>query len=281
MPVREACATQFYPGDCARSIEKFLQGFSAWGEPERPVAGVVPHAGLAYSGAVAAKIFEAIRRKSQPETYVIFGAVHRWAQINGIYARGGWKTPFGVLEIDEALAAEILTEAGEWIEDNAKVHSGEHSIEVQTPFLKYLSPQAKIVPIAVNPDSRALELGQRVGEILSQPGRRGVVIGSTDLTHYGDAYSFVPAGYGRKAHQWMKENDARILRNAEQMQGAQILEEAERHRNACGAGALAATVEAARAMGAEQGYLVQYTTSFDAVPDGEFEMAVGYGGLLF
>ena len=281
MPLREACATQFYSGDCARSIEKFLQGFSAPDEPERPVAGVVPHAGWIYSGAVAAKIFDAIRCKSRPETYVIFGAVHRWAGINGIYARGGWKTPLGVLEIDEKLAAEILAEAGDWIEDNANVHSGEHSIEVQTPFLKYLSPQAKIVPIAVNPDSRALELGRQVGEILSRPGRRGVVIGSTDLTHYGDAYSFAPAGYGRKAYQWMKENDARILRVAAGMQGAEILKEAQAHHNACGAGALAATVEAARAMGAGRGYLVQYTTSFETAPDEEFEMAVGYGGLLF
>jgi MEMO1 family protein len=281
MPVREACATQFYPGDCARSIEKFLQGFSAPSEPARPVAGVVPHAGWMYSGAVAAKIFEAIRQKSRPETYVIFGAVHRWAQINGIYARGGWQTPFGVLEIDEALASEILAEAGEWIEDNTRVHSGEHSIEVQAPFLKYLSPQAKIVPIAVNADSRALELGRRVGEILSERGRRAVAIGSTDLTHYGDVYSFAPAGYGRKAHEWMKANDARIVGIAEEMQGAQILEEARKHHNACGAGALAATVEAARAMGAGRGYLVQYTTSFDAAPEKEFEMAVGYGGLLF
>lgn len=281
MHVREAWAPHFYPGDCARSIEKFLAGFTVPQEPEHAVAGVVPHAGWMYSGAVAAKVFESIRRKANPATFVIFGAVHRWAEINGIYARGGWQTPFGILEVDEPLAARILEEAAEWTVEEPKVHSGEHSIEVELPFLKYLFPQAKFVPIAVNPDWRAVLLGNRVGEIAKDLGRLVVCIGSTDLTHYGDTYSFTPAGYGPEAHRFLKRNDAQILQLAEQMKAPEILEEARLHQNACGAGALAATVEAARVMGAERGYVVEYTTSYDVVPEGDFRMAVGYGGLLF
>ncbi len=281
MPVRAAYASQFYSGDCARSIGKFIAGFSVPSEPATPVAGVVPHAGWMYSGAVAAKVFESIRRRKNPETFVIFGAVHRWAGINGIYARGGWQTPLGVMEVDEDLAARILDAAHEWIDDDPKVHQGEHSIEVELPFLKHLFPKAKFVPVAVNPDSRALEVGRRVGEILKEYERTAVVIGSTDLTHYGDAYSFTPAGYGSGAHRWMQQNDARILQLAEEMRAPEILEEARSHRNACGAGALAATVEAARALGAQRGHLVEYTTSYDVVPEGSFRMAVGYGGLLF
>jgi MEMO1 family protein len=281
MQVRAACAPQFYSGDCARSIERFIQGFSVPNEPAKPVAGVVPHAGWMYSGAVAAKVFQSIRRKAEPEAFVIFGAVHRWAEINGIYASGGWETPLGVMEVDEVLAARILEETRGSIVENPRVHSGEHSIEVELPFLKYLFPNAKFVPIAVNPDSRALDIGLRVGEVLKSYGRSTVVIGSTDLTHYGEAYSFAPAGYGSGAHDWVRLNDARILRLAEEMKASEILGEARHHHNACGAGALAATVEASRTLGARRGHLVEYTTSYDVAPEGTFRMAVGYGGLLF
>ena len=281
MPLREACAKQFYPGDCARSMDQFLTGFSVPAEPNHVVAGVVPHAGWVYSGAVAAKVFESIRRKADPDTFVIFGAVHRWAAINGIYAHGGWETPFGTLEVDESLAAGILEAAADWIVDEPKVHRGEHSIEVELPFLKRLFPKAKFVPIAVNPDARAVPLGNRIASIAQSFDRSVVFIGSTDLTHYGDVYSFTPAGYGPGAHQFLKQNDARILRLAGEMKAREILEEARLHQNACGAGALAATVEAASVMGAERGYLVEYTTSYDVVPEGDFRMAVGYAGLLF
>jgi AmmeMemoRadiSam system protein B len=281
MQVREACAPHFYEGDCARSTARFLKEFSVPAQPGRPVAGIVPHAGWEYSGAVAAKVFESIRQKANPAAFVIFGAVHRWAGINGVFARGAWATPLGNVEIDEELAARILDATTEWTVEGPKAHSGEHSIEVELPFLKVLFPQAKFVPIAVNPDSRAVPLGSRVGEILRDFERPAMIIGSTDLTHYGDVYAFTPVGYGPQAHQWLRANDARILRLAEEMKATEIIEEAASHQNACGAGAMAATVAAAKVLGAQRGYQVVYTTSYDVVPADEFRMAVGYAGMLF
>ena len=281
MQVREPCARHFYAGDCAQATERFLGGFSVPAEPFRIVAGVVPHAGWQYSGAVAAKVFKSIQGKKNPATFVIFGAVHRWGTDNAVYGCGAWGTPLGPVAIDEALASRILEQTPEGLSDEAHAHAGEHAIEVQLPFIRHLFPEAKIVPISVNPDSRAVPLGKQIGEIVRDYSREVVVIGSTDLTHYGDAYSYAPAGYGPSAHQWMRENDAQMLRLAEQMRASEILEEASRHHNACGAGALAATVEAARAMSAERGYLLEYTTSYDVRAEGEFRMAVGYAGLLF
>ena len=281
MEARKPSAPHFYPGDCARAADRFLQGFVAPPELARVVAGIVPHAGWQYSGAVAAKVFASIRAKALPTTFVIFGAVHRWAGINGVYARGAWTTPLGAVPIDEALAARILEETPEWTVDEPKAHSGEHSIEVELPFVKHLFPEARVVPIAVNPDSRAVPLGQRIGEIVKGLATTVVLIGSSDLTHYGDVYGFTPAGFGPPAHRWMQDNDRRILRLVEQMKAAEIPEEAHRHSNACGAGAIAATVAAARVLGVERGFLLQYTTSHDVVPEGEFQMAVGYAGVLF
>ncbi|MBI4458880.1 MAG: AmmeMemoRadiSam system protein B [Acidobacteria bacterium] len=281
LEARPASAAHFYAGDCVRATRRFLQGFTAPAAPEKVVAGIVPHAGWQYSGAVAAKVFESIRQKERPATFVIFGAVHRWPGTNAVYARGAWATPLGNMPIDEALARQILAAAPEWTVEEPRAHRGEHSIEVQLPFLKFLFPEAAVVPIAVNPDSIAAPLGQRVGELLKKYNRLAVVIGSTDLTHYGDPYGFAPAGYGSRAHQWLRENDDRIIRLAEQMAAAEIVPEAAHHRNACGGGAMAATVAAAQVLGAARGYLLEHTTSYDVEPEGEFRMAVGYAGMLF
>ena len=79
----------------------------------------------------------------------------------------------------------------------------------------------------------------------------------------------------------MRENDRRMIELALSMKAGNILKEAERNRNACGPGALAATVAAASAMGAEKGRLIEYTTSYDVMPEGEFQMGVGYAGIVF
>lgn len=284
MQPRRPSAPQFYPADCSRAAEAFLRKFAPPAEPARIVAGIVPHAGWQYSGAVAAKVFASIRgsiRVGQPVTFVILGAVHRWAGINGVYARGAWTTPLGPVSIDEDLAGRILAETPDWTVEDPECHNGEHSIEVELPFVKHLFPQARVVPIAVNPDSRAVPLGTQIGRILKDREADAVVIGSSDLTHYGDVYGFTPSGFGAPARRWMWENDQKMLRLAEGMDDSEILEEARSHRNACGAGAIAATVAAARVLGAERGMVLEHTTSYDVVPEEEFRMAVGYAGVLY
>jgi MEMO1 family protein len=278
---RRPAAAQFYAGDCVRQTARFLRGFSPSALPQHIVAGVVPHAGWVYSGAVAAQVFENIHRKQHPATFVFFGTAHRWTGGNAVYARGAWATPLGEIGVDEELAAAILKQADGLAEENPAAHDGEHAIEVELPFVKHLFPEAKIVPISVAPDESAVPLGEIVAGVVKQAAHPVAVIGSTDLTHYGDSYHFTPAGYGPGAREWMKANDARILRLAGQMQADEIVEEGLRHHNACGPGALAATVAAAARLGAERGYLLNYATSFDVDPEPEFEMAVGYAGILY
>ena len=125
MTVREPAAPHFYAGDCARATERFLRDFSPPAQPQRIVAGIVPHAGWDYSGAVAAKVFESIRRKTNPATFVFFGAVHRWAGGNAVYARGAWATPLGNIAVDEELASRIVGHAAGLATENAAAHDGE------------------------------------------------------------------------------------------------------------------------------------------------------------
>lgn len=281
MAMRRMCARQFYPGDCRSQIEGFLAGFKVPESPTKPVAGIVPHAGWIFSGAVAAKVFKCISVKSEPDTFILLGAVHTYRpKGNSVYGRGSWETPLGPVDIDEEVAERLFAALGDDLIEDPNAHFGEHSIEVQLPFIKYLCPGARIVPIALPPDNTHI-IGRKIGEAVLQMENKIVVVGTTDLTHYGYNYGFMPFGYGKEAKRRMKENDYRMIELAINMKSSEIRKEAESNRNACGPGALAATVSAAGAMGVAKGHLLEYTTSYDVMPDGEFEMAVGYAGILF
>ena len=280
---RAPVARPFYSGDCAAQIDAFLAGFEPPAEPAEPIAGLVPHAGWAYSGAVAAKVIRSLQ-KTKPETFVIFGAVHAWGMREGaVYAAGSWETPLGDVAVDEELAAALIERCSDHLTDDPASHAQEHSIEVQVPMIKVLHPAARIVPIAMPPAETAFAAGAAVGAALADCGRRVAVLGSTDLTHYGPNYGFAPWGRGPAAREKMRENDRRIIDLALAFEPEAVVAEAAANSNACGAGAIAATVAAAGAMGADQAALIDYTTSHDVMgdPPEAFQMAVGYAGILF
>ncbi len=280
---RNPVALPFYAGDCAAQIDAFLAGFEPPAEPAAPLAGIVPHAGWTYSGAVAAKVIRSLQPAS-PETFVIFGAVHSWGVEEGaVYASGSWDTPLGEVAIDEALASLLLEKCSRELMDSPASHAQEHSIEVQVPMIKHLHPNAGIVPIAMPPTENAAAIGAAVGAALAECGKTTAVLGSTDLTHYGPNYDFAPWGTGPAAREKMRENDRRIIDLALAFAADDVVAEARRSSNACGAGAIAATAAAAKAMGADKAALIEYTTSHDVMgdPPDAFQMAVGYAGILF
>jgi MEMO1 family protein len=281
--IREPYARHFYPGDAKSQIESFLHNYPVPEEPVRVVGGIVPHAGWVFSGAVAAKVFKCISVKASPDTFILLGAVHTSRpRSNSLYAHGSWTTPFGEVKVDDELSELLLAKLDGKLIDDPEAHMGEHSVEVQLPLIKYLCPGARIVPIAILPEEGAPSTGRKIGEIAaSQTRKQIVVVGTTDLTHYGDSYYFTPFGYGNKAKEKMKENDSRMIQLMLEMRSAAILEEIKQNHNACGGGAIGATIEASKAMGADKGYLLEYTTSHDILPEKEFEMAVGYAGIVF
>jgi AmmeMemoRadiSam system protein B len=291
MMVREpVVAGRFYPAtrrECLEHISALLPKTPFEGGPERPVAGIVPHAGWFFSGATALAVLQAICAKRVPKTLVIFGAVHTGGvHRSSVFPSGGWQTPMGLAEIDERLAGEILARGSGLVTDDPQAHEDEHSIEVQVPLVQHFAPEAKIVPISVLPDEKAAAVGRLVGQVIRSLDADAVCLGSTDLTHYGSPYGFTPKGRGEAGIRWMRdENDRRMLDLMVALDADAVVAEAHTHTNACGAGAVAATLAAARVLGAERGHIVQYTTSFDVMRERtgrtDAEAAVGYGGVIF
>lgn len=260
--------------DCAPADPQSVQGV--------PIGGIVPHAGWRFSGKVTGQVFSTLTSCRAPKTVIIFGAVHaaRGRQA-AMFASGTWETPIGPVKVDTRLAERILGHTN-LIVDDPYAHEEEHSIEVQVPFIRHLLPDAMILPIMVSPNAQAPEVGESVARTIQTYRADAVVIGSTDLTHYGPAYGFTPEGVGAKGLTWAKEiNDRRMIHRILALDPAAILSEAQRHRNACGAGAIAATMAAARQLGADSAALLQHTTSRDVSGDPSATDAVGYAGILF
>lgn len=283
-----ALAGSWYPGDArglAAEVERCLAtAEKTYGAPiprGEPLAAAAPHAGLAYSGPLAAAAYALLRAAPRAiDVFVVFGACHRMRLSEpAVWTAGEWDTPLGAIAVDEELA-RLLVENGVG-GDFARAHLGDNSIEMQTPFIRHLFPDAMIVPIAMSPFADSWRHGERAARLAEECGRRAVAVASTDLTHYGAAFGVMPAGRGEGALRWTRENDERFLEPLLAMSLDRIVSTAERDGSACGSGAAAAAAGWARERGCARGRLLGYANSHEIMPRGEAEHIVGYASVVF
>lgn len=263
----------WYPGTAeqtVREIEQFVG--SGRQHPRNAVAGVVPHAGWAFSGSIACRVFQCLSENMQ--TVVVVGG--HLAPRSGILAafEQGYQTPLGVLESDSQLLG-ALQEIVSVQEDR----STDNTVEVQLPLLKHLHPKARALYLRASPSAEALELGAALAEAAAGLGRRIGVVGSTDLTHYGGNYGFSPHGSGPEALKWVKEvNDRRIVEALLGLELERALDLGNREKSACSIGGAVAAARFAEITGSAEGELLEYRTSYDVSPGPFF---VGYAGIIY
>jgi len=275
-------AGSWYPGsesDCRVTIEEFSDAsIPCPNSTESVVGGIVPHAGWYFSGQIACNVIKCLNIKENPDTCIIFGRHMHPGSDNITMKEGQWATPIGALEIDTGIAERLTDEFGFTLETDSR-YEQDNTIELQLPFIKYFFPQVKIVPISLPPKEASLKIAKRAAEIAKNMGRRTIVLGSTDLTHYGYNYGYTPKGVGEGAVEWVKNvNDKRVVDLILEMDSKGVIQESLKNHNACCPGAAGAAIEAAKILGAKKGEKVIYSTSYDIRPDSSF---VGYVGIVF
>ena len=290
MIIREpVVAGQFYPvnpDQCRKELAALLEAaLPVHASDDRLIAGLVPHAGWICSGVVAARVFAALAASRTPDVIIMFSGVHQYrGRHAALFGQGRWESPLGAVDIDARLAERILGHTS-LIIDDPFAHEGEHSLEVQMPFVAQLFPGVKIIPIVVPISQTAPEVGEAVGRTLKSYDYDALIVGTTDLTHYGPRYGFTPHGVGDDANRWAKEdNDRRFIDLVCDLKADELVSEAAEHHNACNSGAAAATMTAAMALGAETGVLLEHTTSAEVLQGkmpGEQTDSVGYAGVVF
>ena len=283
-PVRAGSFYESIPSSCRNHAVKLIEAANVPDDTPPAFGGIVPHAGWSYSGRLAALTLKAVLRDPQVDTLVLLGADHCGTVRRGeVFDTGTWRSPLGDVQVNEALAQAIIRADG-CLRANPKAHTYEHSLEVQVPIIQVLKPSIQIVPIGIPPINQAVQVGEVIGRVLKERFPHARVVGSSDLTHHGGHFP-APGGRGLQGVEWTEKNDQRILSLMENMQAAEIIEEAAEHGNACGAGAIAATVAAAKVMGSAQGLVLSYTNSYRIIheqsPEESDDTAVGYASVVF
>jgi len=180
-PRQPAAAGTFYPADpevLAAGVDALLDSAPVpVGDP--PAALVVPHAGHSCSGPVAATAFRQLR---SARTVLVLGPGH-FRDPGGLAVPecAAWRTPLGEVPIDVAACGHLVDGGLAHRSDHA--HAGEHSIEVQLPFLqRALGLDWTLVPVVAGDVSAAL-----VADCIDAlAGDGAVVVVSSDLSHYHD-----------------------------------------------------------------------------------------------
>ena len=257
------------PKKLAKEVDRYLNDAELPSLDEDVVAVIAPHAGFQYSGAVAGYAFAAVRARDFDLVALLspMHAHHRDAFLTS--AHQAYATPFGKISVDRkavnALHENLLVDLGFGLTPIA--NDGEHSLEIELPFLQLaLDGDFSLLPIMVrSTDSQELALlGKSLAKVLR--GRNALLVASTDLSHFYD-------------QDIAAKLDGEMLRQIESFSPEEVLN-AEKSGTgfACGRGAVAATLYAARELGANNVQILNYSTSGDIT--GDYSSVVGYGAAV-
>lgn len=230
-------------------------------EPARTV--VSPHAGLPYSGPVAAHGYAALSAGSTPDTVVILGPNHDGVGPSAaLSSHEAWRTPLGTVPVDETVTDALVAESDlVTVDDDA--HRREHSIEVQIPFLQYLLDSVSVVPVCLNRigQENAERLGHDIASVVEGSDREVTVVSSTDLTHH------LP-------HERAVSADEPIREAIRELDTDAIADAVADGHSMCGPWATVAGLTAAAERGATDATLLAYATSGETA--GPESRVVGY-----
>lgn len=193
--VREpARAGAFYPADAstlASDVQGYFQNAGTPGLEGHVLALVSPHAGYQFSGATAAKAYTAVKGKNYTRV-ILLGTGH-----SAYYERGAllcdwesWAMPGGIVPVDVKAVKELSGKPGFKIAN--KFHTGEHSLEVQLPFLQAALKRFAIVPFVMGGHTTpedAVHIAEGLKPYLDD---KTLVVVSTDFTHFGPNYQYIP-----------------------------------------------------------------------------------------
>lgn len=274
---RPAVAGIFYPNDpfeLNRAIERsfkdqrFGPNHMPPSESKRRIYGIVsPHAGYIYSSAVAANGFYEVS-SMEFDDVIMIGPNHYGIGTGvAIMSSGLWETPLGQVEINQDLSLAISKNSG-IIDLDDYAHSKDHCLEVQLPFVQYITKKKfRIVPIVLIMQDRqtADDIGRSIAQ--STVNTNSLLIASSDFTHYES---------NSEAHR----KDMELINAILSLDILKFYTTLERENvSACGYGAIASIMTAAKNLGATKGELLRYATSGDII--GDTNTVVGYSSIVF
>jgi len=240
-------------------------------------AVIAPHAGYVYSGPCAAWAYKEITESEFADLYIIIGPNHSG---NGSFVSVDmWKTPFGEVRVDKEFA-KFLLKQNDQLKLNEEAFLKEHAVEVQLPFLQFATQDKmhslKILPIIVDHELDYKKLALDLKEAVLETNRKVVVIVSSDFTHYGRNYRYLP--FSQNVQENIYKLDRQAIDFIQKFDAEGFSEfNYDKITTICGQTAIAVLLSFVRA---EKANLDQYYTSAD-ITDGDYKNTVSYAAISF
>ena len=271
------CGT-WYPGDRVE-LEELLS--SAFEESARRTGGallpgslafVVPHAGLMYSGTVAAAVYRSLRAQ-KVRRVIVLGFSHSQ------YFRGicqpridAYATPLGEIPVERVPGPFLDAVPGAIVD---------HSLEIQLPLIRWAVPGACIVPLYAG-DLNAVERAEAAAALASLIGPDSVILASSDLTHYGHAFGYLPFPTDRDTKDRLDDLDHEVIEAAGSLNRMMFLDELNRTGcTLCGRDPIALLLETLGNIAGDEIFqeTLDYQTSGEIT--GDWDQCVSYGALAY
>jgi hypothetical protein len=257
------------PTRLALAVDGYISAASLPELPGKVIAILAPHAGHRYSGPVAGYAFAAVKN-SLPQVVAVVSPMHHLYPYHFITtAHSAYATPLGEIPVEHSLLHELDQKLQQRLGYGLTpvVNDPEHSLEIELPFLqRSIRTGFSLLPVMLREQSRATSrhMGEALAEVLSE--KKALLVASSDLSHF---------------HKQAAANtlDAAMLAGVESFSPDTIFELEQSGRGeACGFGALAAVLWAAKALGADTVRVLKHATSGDVT--GDFQRVVGYAAAV-
>ena len=185
---------------------------SPWNGATTPKAVVSPHIDFHRGGPAYAWAYKPLAESTGADLYIILGTSHCGGQTPYILTRKSFETPLGLVETDGEFVEKLQSQCAEDCFADEYLHRGEHSIEFQVLFLKYIAHKRaaltgepekpfKIVPILVS-SFHAMMVSQtlpedtlavgnflrRLRQLVNNDARQICFVAGVDLAHVGKQF---------------------------------------------------------------------------------------------
>jgi len=256
-------------------------------KPEKSSAkvkgAVIPHAGYIYSGQCAAWVYKEIAESPAPNIFIVVGPNHSGGGHSKVsISLEDWKTPFGVVQNNTRFARKLIA-AYDLIKQDEDAFAKEHSVEVQLPFLQFISAKKfslSFIPMVVRDITfeECQKIADTIEKIADELNFKVTVIASSDFTHYGASYGYLP--FIDKIKENLYGLDGSAINFITKMDSKGFYNHVKEYKmTICGFEPIVIAMEVSKLFFAKKAKLLTYYTSGDVVDN--YKQAVGYAGIIF
>lgn len=237
-------------------------------ETSSAIGAVIPHAGFPFSGACASFAYDKIV-SAMPKKIFILGTNHLGSDT--CVSLDDFKTPLGIAKNDNQIVNQLIDKG---IPENGFYHNEEHSIEVQIPFLQFCLQDFQIIPLIIGEDF--YEKWPIIKSIFDAT-EDAFMIASSDFTHYGPSFGYVP--FEDDVKERMYDLDKKAIERITAMDEKGFIKYIhDTKATICGHKSIYVLIKCLKEL-SNEGKLLCYYTSADVY--GNYTDSVGYASIVF